>query len=115
MSDVSFFQWETKTFDAEISGGPEPLVGWKQVIISLGQNKREKIALMLNYGDTSESIEVHEDTDTITVYLNQEQTGQFSPGICDIQFNILYFDKERDASYDETITVLHNMHKKEMV
>lgn len=114
MSDVSFFQWETKSFEVLIEGAEAPLQNWKQVIVTLGQNKKAKVNLCTSVDAPNPYLEVIEAEDKLVVHLSQEDTGLFKEGMCTIQVNIYYEDTERDTTFDETISVYGNMYKKRM-
>lgn len=112
---ASFYQWETKGFNLIIQGADNPLENWKQVVVSLGQNQKEVVVLnAIKDGETDAGIEVIEAENTIAISLSQKQTGKFQKGKCDVQVNVLYFDRERDTTIEGVVDVRNNLHKKVM-
>ena len=116
-----FYQWETKGFSLNLRGedgelrDPPVLDGWREVVVSLGQNRREKVALTArSEGQSDDGVSVDATDDRIEIWLSQEATGRFREGVCEVQVNLYYFDRERDTSVEGEIEVRHNLHKKEM-
>ena len=111
---MSFYQWETKTYKLTIEGAENPLDGWEQVIVSVGQNNKEVVRFStINGGDSDEGIEV-EGLDTIYIHLSQQQTGKFKVGKANIQVNVYYTDSERDTTVEASVQVKNNLHRRVM-
>lgn len=114
-----FYIYETVDFPIEVTSKDETtgiLDGYKKVIISFGQNGNEVLAKDSSMSDVS----IDTESDIINVHLTQEDTSKFKVSktddvsTADVQVNILYEDKERDASASTEIEVRNNLHKKVM-
>ena len=113
-----FYIYETVDFPIIVTAEETTgiLDGYKEVIVSFGQNGNE----ILTKDSSMSDVSIDTETDTINVHLSQEDTSKFKVSktddvtTADVQVNILYEDKERDASASTEIEVRNNLHKKVM-
>ena len=88
------------------------LEGYKHIVVSIVQKGMTQI------NKTEEDLNINVGTDTITLYLTQEETGKFmggennNPRKAEIQVNIYYNNSERDVSTVGSIDVYNNLYSK---
>ena len=109
-----FYIWETVEFIIRLSNPNDDskiLEGNKNVIISFGQGSH-----VLNKEKGDKNVELDVENDIITVFLSQEETGEFKPGSnVIVQINILYDEsEERDTSTQVEIKPLDNLYREVM-
>lgn len=105
-----FYRYET--VDIPLKFTPTGVLeNYKHIIVSISQDG------MVQIDKNENQLSINENEDTITLSLNQEETGKFAggksgnPRIAEIQVNIYYESTERDVSTIGTIEVYENLYK----
>lgn len=101
-----FYEWET--VDVTISLDREnALVDVEKAVVSFGQ-------IGGNVLSKSDDLELDTEANTITVHLNQDETGKLSEGETSVQINLYYDTGERDTSDKAYLFVRDNLYKEEL-
>lgn len=113
MGEAFFFQYETAELKLLIRGEGKPLEGYDKVVVSFDQGAQRGMH-HADFAFDAGSAEVDVEESTITLYLGQEDTGQFAAAPARVQVNIHYTDQERDVTLEGRVEVRENIYKRVM-
>ena len=105
-----FYQYTTANIPLKLEycdGTSGVLEGYKDIKVTLSQ-----AGVTLTKGLDELGVDI--DEDTVILPLKQYETGLFATMACEVQVNIFYEDKERDASTMGKIMVKKNLYKEIM-
>ena len=110
---AGFYIYETKPLTIALKRCGEPAAGvlndFKEIIVTIYQ-----MIGNVTIEKSGADLDVDPEEVTVSIYLTQEDTAQFSPGEGEVQLNILYDDSERDVTVKKKIEIWDNLHREVM-
>lgn len=103
-----FYAWETVDLEIGLEDA-EALQNLDTVCVSIAQGYRYTTTVV-----NIEDVGIDDNEGTITVHLDQEDTGKFREGIAVVQVNFYYTDSERDTTEQAVIEVRDNLLRRVM-
>lgn len=112
---VGFHRYETEPLELVIEkeGVEKPLEDYLKIAVSFDQKTTDgkcHIDILLDQG----APEVDVENSTINIHFTQEQSSAFMVAPANVEVNILYADRERQATCEGKVNIFRNLYDKEL-